>query len=135
MRVFAILILLVGLSSQALAAPTSGKPCRMTQGWTTFSANGANLRARTVGSGPPLLVIPSLGRGAADFDALASAIKGHTVVLFDPRWFGESDGPEEIDLFTIADDAAAVLRALCPGQAADGSPAPWPLAILTRQSV
>ncbi len=91
----------------------------MTQGWTTVAADGVTLRARTLGSGPPLMMLPSLARGPADFDALAAQVPGHTVVLFEPRWFGGSDGPEDASLFDLADDASRVLAAICPGEAAD----------------
>lgn len=91
----------------------------MSDGWTEVASDGATLRARTVGSGPPLLMLPSLARGPADFDALAAQVPDHTTVLFEPRWFGGSEGPETVDLFAIADDAARVLDQLCPGQAAD----------------
>lgn len=93
--------------------------CVMTHDWTPVAGEGVILRARTLGSGPPLLMLPSLARGPADFDALAAQIPDHTVVLFEPRWFGGSDGPEAADLFALADDATRVLGKLCPGQAAD----------------
>ena len=91
----------------------------MTHGWKTISSDGITLRARTLGSGPPLMMLPSLARGPADFDALAAQIPGRTVVLFEPRWFGGSDGPEDASLFDLADDASRVLSAICPGEAAD----------------
>jgi len=91
----------------------------MTRYWTPVAGQGVTLRARTLGAGPPLLMLPSLARGPADFDALAAQIPDHTVVLFEPRWFGGSDGPEAADLFALADDAARVLDQLCPGEAAD----------------
>ena len=91
----------------------------MTHGWTTITEAGVSLRARTQGAGPPLLMLPSLARGPADFDALADRVAGRTVVLFEPRWFGESKGPEDADLFALADDASRVLAKLCPGETAD----------------
>lgn len=98
---------------------TAHARCVMTHGWTTITEAGVALRARTQGSGPPLLMLPSLARGPADFDALAAKLPDRTVVLFEPRWFGGSEGPEEVDLFALADDAALVLTRLCPGQPAD----------------
>lgn len=108
---FAVAALLLPLSAQA--------KCAMTHGWTTISQDGVTLRARTEGAGPPLLMLPSLARGPADFDALADRVEGRTVVLFEPRWFGGSDGPEAASLFDLADDAALVLARLCPGETAD----------------
>lgn len=102
-----------------LAAVPAQARCVMTHGWILVTGGGVTLRARTVGSGRPLLMLPSLARGPADFDALAAQIPDHTTLLFEPRWFGGSDGPEDADLLAIADDAARVLDQLCPGQAAD----------------
>ncbi len=102
-----------------LAAAPALAHCVMTHGWTTITAEGVTLRARTVGSGPPLLMLPSLARGPADFDALAAEVPDRTVVLFEPRWFGGSDGPEAASLFDLADDASRVMTAVCPGEAAD----------------
>ena len=102
-----------------LAAAPAQARCVMTRGWTTITADGVTLRARTVGSGPPLLMLPSLARGPADFDALAARVPDRTVVLFEPRWFGGSEGPEDASLFDLADDASRVMTAVCPGEAAD----------------
>ena len=110
----------LALALAALLLPLSAQAkCAMTHGWTTISEAGVTLRAHTRGSGPPVLMLPSLARGPADFDALAAQVKGRTVVLFEPRWFGGSDGPEDASLFDLADDAALVLSKLCPGEAAD----------------
>jgi pimeloyl-ACP methyl ester carboxylesterase len=98
---------------------TANARCAMTQGWTTITEAGVTLRARTQGAGPPLMMLPSLARGPADFDALAAKIPNRTVVLFEPRWFSGSDGPEDADLFALADDASRVLARLCPGETAD----------------
>ena len=116
-------LILIALATLWLAPPAFGSPverlCDMTYGWKTLTIQGTSLRARTLGTGPPLMMLPSLGRGPDDFNALAKAVKGRTVILFEPRWFSTSDGPQDIDLFAIADDAALVLDQLCPGQAAD----------------
>ncbi len=95
--------------------------CRPPGEWADFRQGGVSLRARIVGRGPPVLVIPSLGRGPADFDALSAFLveRGRAVVAFEPRWFGTSSGPSDADLLSLADDASFVLEKLCPGSQAD----------------
>ena len=64
------------------------------------------------GEGPPLVMLPSLGRGAADFDELASAVaaNGWEAVGVDPRGVGDSTEPiEGATLHDLADDVAVVI--------------------------
>lgn len=103
------------ISSHALAG--SSESCAESSGWVRLEDDGRLLMARVVGDGPPVLVIPSLGRGPADFDELSNSLvrSGYSVVSYEPRWFGESRGPEDADLFDLASDSATVLDRLCPG--------------------
>lgn len=80
--------------------------------------NGAaRLVASVAGRGSPVLLIPSLGRGPADYDALGLALvrRGFQIIRYEPRWFGASDGPEAATLADLGEDAAAVVSTLCPG--------------------
>lgn len=97
----------------ALQAGTSD--CTRSATTDLVTRGGAQLAARADGTGPGVLLIPSLGRGAADFDHLAAALvaAGYRVIRFEPRWFAPSDGPEDADLFALAADALAVADALC----------------------
>lgn len=64
------------------------------------------------GNGEPIVILPSLGRGAADFDKVAELLEmaGHTVIRPQPRDIGSSTGPmQELDLHDLARDVAAVL--------------------------
>ncbi|MEK6592379.1 MAG: alpha/beta hydrolase [Pseudomonadota bacterium] len=66
------------------------------------------------GSGPRIVMIPSLGRGAADFDDIASRIAaaGSRVLCPQPRGLGASNGPlKNITLHDYASDVAAVIKA------------------------
>ncbi len=70
------------------------------------------LQVSVQGEGPPVVLLPSLGRGAADFadlsDRLASA--GFQVLSVDPRGLaGSSSSVAEITLTDLADDVAAVI--------------------------
>jgi pimeloyl-ACP methyl ester carboxylesterase len=77
--------------------------------------DGVRLAASAHGAGPGVLLIPSLGRGPRDFEELAAALvrDGRRVILYEPRWFGASDGPDTADLFALAEDALSVADALC----------------------
>jgi pimeloyl-ACP methyl ester carboxylesterase len=100
-----------------LAAGPAAAECRAPGPFEARNGD-ARLTATIIGRGPAVLMIPSLGRGPADFDDVASAVAGagFTAIRFDPRWFGRSDGPEVATLFDLAADAAAVSAAACPGQ-------------------
>ena len=64
------------------------------------------------GQGPLIVLLPSLGRGAADFDPIAArlAAAGYRVLRPQPRGIGGSTGPlTGIDLHDCAADIAAVI--------------------------
>jgi pimeloyl-ACP methyl ester carboxylesterase len=66
------------------------------------------------GSGPRIVMMPSLGRGAADFDEIAShiAVAGFRVLCPQPRGLGASNGSlKNITLHDYAGDIAAVINA------------------------
>jgi pimeloyl-ACP methyl ester carboxylesterase len=72
------------------------------------------------GAGPPIVLLPSLGRGAEDFDAIAVrlAVAGFRVLRPQPRGIGASHGPlTGIDLHDYAKDVAAVIEAANAGPA------------------
>lgn len=78
--------------------------------------DGARIAWRTFGDSPDTVVlIPSLGRSGADFDAFASdvAASGYTAVAVDPRGTGETTGPlQGLTLHDLAADVAAVIAGL-----------------------
>jgi pimeloyl-ACP methyl ester carboxylesterase len=64
------------------------------------------------GSGPLVVMLPSLGRGAGDFDPIAArvAAAGYRVLRPQPRGIGASRGPlEGIDLHDLGADIGAVI--------------------------
>jgi pimeloyl-ACP methyl ester carboxylesterase len=78
------------------------------------------LEAIAQGSGPVIVLLPSLGRGASDFDAIATRLAqaGFRVLRPQPRGIGQSRGPMTgINLHDYAADVAAVI------EAEDGRPA------------
>src|SRR5262245_32260275 len=71
------------------------------------------IEALAQGSGPPIVLLPSLGRGASDFDAIAErlAAAGFRVLRPEPRGIGGSHSPEPYaDLHDCAADIAAVIE-------------------------
>jgi pimeloyl-ACP methyl ester carboxylesterase len=72
------------------------------------------------GDGPPVVLLPSLGRGAADFDAIAAQLAAADFLVLrpQPRGIGASRGPlSGIDLHDYAADVAAVIEAAGCGPA------------------
>ncbi len=85
-----------------------------------IEAGPARLVAVLRGSGPLVVMVPSLGRGAADFDDLAGrlAAAGFRAVAIEPRGVGRSEGPMEgLTLHDYAADLAATIEALQDGPA------------------
>lgn len=73
------------------------------------------LAARVIGHGDPVVIHPSLARGARDFDALAVrlAAHGHRVIAFDPRGIGQSWAPPAtLEGRTLHDYAADMLAVM-----------------------
>jgi pimeloyl-ACP methyl ester carboxylesterase len=74
----------------------------------------ARLQVLAQGEGHPIVLLPSLGRGARDFDAIATSLAGagYRVLRPQPRGVGESRGPwDGIRLEDLAADIAAVVAA------------------------
>jgi pimeloyl-ACP methyl ester carboxylesterase len=79
----------------------------------------ARLEVRVIGKWGErdVVMLPSLGRGSHDFDALAARVtgQGYRVLLPEPRGIAESTGPlDGQTLHDFAGDVAAVIRALSP---------------------
>ncbi len=74
------------------------------------------LAARVCGEGADVVLIPSHGRGAQDFDDLAQrlAAGGYRAVALEPRGVGQSRGPSDgVTLHDLAADAALTIERLC----------------------
>jgi len=84
-------------------------------------AGAATIETLVEGSGPALVMLPSLGRdGYEDFDAVAGllAAGGLCVLRPQPRGIGGSIGPmQDASLHDLAADVAAVIRAEGRGRA------------------
>src|SRR5262249_34317150 len=72
------------------------------------------------GAGPLIVLLPSLGRGAEDFDAIAARVAAASFCVLrpQPRGVGQSKGPMSgIDLHDYANDVAAVVEQAASGPA------------------
>ena len=72
----------------------------------------ARLHVLAQGEGLPIVLLPSLGRGASDFDAIAESLAGagYRVLRPQPRGIGESSGPwDGVKLEDLAADVAEVI--------------------------
>jgi pimeloyl-ACP methyl ester carboxylesterase len=81
-------------------------------------AGPATIHVTIRGTGEPIVLRPSYGRGADDFDDLSKrlAAAGFMALMPDPRGLGRSVGPmDTLTLHSEGDDVAAVIRALAPG--------------------
>ena len=74
-----------------------------------------DIEVRVSGDGPPVVLIPSLGRGATDFDDLAGrlAAAGYRAIAPEPRGIGGSTGSiDGLTMVDLAGDVGAVVTSL-----------------------
>jgi pimeloyl-ACP methyl ester carboxylesterase len=74
---------------------------------------GVRIQYYLEGKGPLLVILPSLGRGAEDYDGFAAlmASAGYRVLRPEPRGFGMSTGLMKLaDLHPLAADVAMVIK-------------------------
>jgi pimeloyl-ACP methyl ester carboxylesterase len=79
----------------------------------TVSRGDARLEVLAQGKGNPIVLLPSLGRGAGDFDGIAKRLAGarYRVLRPQPRGIGRSTGSwQGLKLEDLADDIAAVIE-------------------------
>jgi pimeloyl-ACP methyl ester carboxylesterase len=80
----------------------------------------ATIEVLVDGNGPLVFMIPSLGRGAEDFDDLARAVvvAGYRAARLQPRGVGRSTGAmEKLTMRDLADDAASAIAVAGGGPA------------------
>jgi len=104
MKTIAAALLGALLAMPALAAPP--EHIMVTRG-------DVRLEVLAQGKGPAIVLLPSLGRGATDFDAIAErlAAAGFRVLRPEPSGIGQSTGPwQDVKLEDLAADVAAVIE-------------------------
>ena len=80
-----------------------------------IEAGAAKIHAVIEGVGHPVLLLPAMGRGVADFTDLSTRLvaAGFQVVRPEPRGIGASTGPAiGLTLHDLGNDIAAVIRAV-----------------------
>ncbi len=85
----------------------------MTPSTFTIERGTVRIVAHAYGTGPRVVMMPSLGRGAADFAVIAERIAaaGYRVLCPEPRGIGGSQGPlHGITLHDFANDIAMVIE-------------------------
>jgi pimeloyl-ACP methyl ester carboxylesterase len=95
------------------------------------------------GAGPVVLLVPAVPGDAGQFDALAAALNGYTVVTYDRRGASRSPRPRGWTATTVAeqaDDAAGLLRRITSDPAvvygtSNGAMIALELALRHRESV
>ena len=87
---------------------------------TLIRRGDVQIEVLSQGAGPRIVLLPSLGRGAEDFDAIAARVAAarFCVLRPQPRGIGQSKGPlTGIDLHDYANDVAAVIEHAANGPA------------------
>lgn len=85
-----------------------------------IEAGAAKIHAIIEGAGQPVLLLPAMGRGVADFTDLSARLvaAGFQVVRPEPRGIGASTGPGKgLTLHDLGNDIAAVIQAVGGGPA------------------
>ncbi len=115
-RLSAVMTLLAASSVVAPAEAAGGEPTRA----LVRAPGGTTIETITQGSGPCVVLLPSRGRAAADFDGLAAdiAASGFRVIRPEPRGVGRSTGTtEDLTLHDLGRDVEAVIEAAQAGPA------------------
>lgn len=100
----------------AWAAPVTQDP--LVAEPALIEAGAATIHVLIEGEGRPIVLLPALGRGAANFSDLSARLvaAGFQVVRPQPRGLGASTGPTSgLTLHDLGNDIAAVIRALDSG--------------------
>jgi len=103
-----MLFVVVGFSILAFAAVNAEPRTR-----DVVRYDDVTIEVIAEGSGPPIVLLPSLGRDSEEFDPVAERIAaaGFRVLRPQPRGYGRSTGPmQNITLHDLARDVAAVIR-------------------------
>jgi pimeloyl-ACP methyl ester carboxylesterase len=100
----AMLPFVLALSALAIAQPRTRE---------VIQRDNVAIEVIAEGSGPPVMLLPSLGRDSEEFDPVAErlAAAGFRVLRPQPRGYGRSSGPmRDITLHDLARDVAAVIQ-------------------------
>lgn len=102
-RIILVALLFLSISGSLFAAPKR----------IMVRSGRVRIEVLSQGTGPAILILPSRGRGAQDYDEVASmlAARGFRVLRPQPRGIGASKGPlKDLTLHDFAADVAAVIE-------------------------
>jgi pimeloyl-ACP methyl ester carboxylesterase len=112
-------IICLASRAQTSAAQSTSKPSpdlqdnRSVQARFMVDRGDVHIEVIAQGSGPVVIVLPSLGRGAEDYDVVAGLLAkdGFRVLRPEPRGIGNSTGPMSgVTLHDLAADIAAIIE-------------------------
>jgi pimeloyl-ACP methyl ester carboxylesterase len=107
------LLALCIMSVVTMFLPYPNGRARITDGQEMMIArDGRAISYFTQGSGKPVILLPSTGREASDFNELAADLvkAGYKIIAIEPPGIGNSALPQaDMTLFDFADDVAAVM--------------------------
>jgi len=118
--IFLFGLAIAGAQAQSAVQPVHADTFARQITRTIVTRGGTRIEMLSQGAGPLIVLLPSLGRGAEDFDEIAMhlALAGFRVLRPQPRGIGQSKGAlTGITLHDYSDDVAAVIAA------ANGGPA------------
>lgn len=106
--------LAAALAAPAYAARRGTRGSRVIAYRPDAARGSVTVEALLRGTGPLVVLLPSLGRGASDFDDLAARIAaaGYRTAAVNPRGIGKSKGPTAQSLADYARDVFEVIKAL-----------------------
>ena len=107
-----ILRILLACATLGLAFPASALDPGSVDRKLVSRDNNVQIEVLSQGSGPTIVLLPSLGRSGEDYNEVAAklAASGFRVVRPQPRGIGRSKGPmENLNMHDLAADVAAVL--------------------------
>ncbi|WP_438727752.1 alpha/beta fold hydrolase [Parasphingorhabdus sp. DH2-15] len=112
----AALLALCVMSAVNMFLPYANARGRVTDGAEKILTkdDGRTIAYFVQGSGKSIILLPSVGREASDFNELAATLitHGYRTIAIEPPGIGQSALPDnDMTLFDLADDVAAVLRA------------------------
>src|SRR5712692_6456219 len=110
MERFLLLLAVSAAFASAVAAQVKGSAKRTRH---VVRSDNVTIEVIAEGSGPLIVLLPSLGRDSEEFDPVAAqvAAAGFRVLRPQPRGYGRSTGPmQNITLHDFARDTAAVIE-------------------------
>lgn len=113
MRKLLPLVAGICLSIQMSIVNANASKIADTQTQVIDTGKGSKVEVFVNGTGTPIVLLPSRGRGAEDFDPVVPFLlkKGYQVIRPEPRGIGKSSGKMEgITLHDLADDINQVIQ-------------------------